>query len=148
LAEPNRWTIWEAAPKADEEACAKHFTAFVNSFVQKSRRERWLHYLLKRPNQPKKWRNLFNELENQLESERYSIVEHSQVEELRQSSIAIAKRVGEDKGLYYGFCDEPKLLSVEDAFIMGSMDDAIFSIVPGKIAIVFNSDGFVYLCKT
>ncbi len=132
MEQPNRWDIINAASSADESAITEHFTSFVNSFVQKHRRERWLHLLLKRP---KQIYGNSHKLHNHLERSRCS--QWNNTNPLNPKS----------KGVFYGFRDEPIILTVADAFLVGTDNDAIFSITPGKSAIYFFHESEIVLCQ-
>jgi len=137
-----RWAILDSAPQADEALIVEHFSAFIDVFVQKSRRERW-HYLLQRPNNPKKWRNLPNKLENHLDSERCTYVEYSNIEIACDNFINTVPNKATDMGVYFDLTNPPLVLCIADAFTVGAGDDAFFSLIPGKIAVYFNSDSFL-----
>jgi hypothetical protein len=132
MEQSSRWDILETASLADETAWTEHFTGFVNSFVQKSRRERWLHLLLKRP--------------KQIYSNSHKL--HSHLDWSRCSRLENASQLNpKSKGVYYSFMDEPVILTVSDAFVVGPDNDGIFSIVPGKLAIYFFHENENILCK-
>ena len=132
MEQPTRWDILESAPAADEATVSEHFTGFVNSFVEKHRRERWLHLLLKRPEQI--YTNS-HKLHNHLD--------WSSCSKLKDESELNPKA----KGVYYGFSDEPVVLTVAEAFMVGPERVGVFSIVPGKLAIYFFHELENYLCK-
>lgn len=128
----DRWAILDAAPPAEEATLTQHFSAFVASFVEQVRRERWLHFLLNRPRQVfKNGRNLYGCLDER----RYSpLKDPSQLQHKGQ-------------GVFYGFIDEPVLLTLEEAVVAGYYRDAIFSMIPGKKAIFFSHEGDIVLCE-
>lgn len=51
------------------------------------------------------------------------------------------------QGVYYDFFDNPVVLTAADAFAVSQGKDAIFSIVPGKLALYFFHEDEIFLCK-
>ena len=134
MVEQDRWTIFEAAPIPEDESYQEHMAAFVNSFVLKSRRERWLYQLSKRP---KRIYSDSHKLYGDLDRTKCSLV---------KDESSLSKLRGE--GIYYAFFDEPKVLSVQDALLVGPRNDAIFSLSAGKVAIFFFHEDEILLCQT
>jgi hypothetical protein len=52
------------------------------------------------------------------------------------------------EGVYYDFFDQPKILSLKDAFLVGENNDGIYSINPGKLAFYFYHECEIWLCKS
>lgn len=128
----NRGQILDTAPKASDNQFKEHITGFVNSFVEKNRRERWLDLLL---HQSKQLYSNSHKLYNHLDKDRYCLL--TSAKNLDQQSI----------GIYFNFLDPPVILSVRDAFIVSIGIDAIFSLKPGKLAIYFFHENESFLCK-
>lgn len=124
--------ILDTAPIADEVIWAQHVTGFVGSFIQKSHRDRWLHLLLKRPKQV--YSNS-HKLHNQLDESRYSPL-------IDEANLSLNQT-----GVYYDFMDEPVMLTLADALLVGRGRNGIFSIEPGKLAIYFFHEDENILCK-
>lgn len=53
----------------------------------------------------------------------------------------------ETQGVFYDFHGEPRLMSLEDAEAAGEGQDAIFSAVPGKLAIHWSHEDWSWLCR-
>ena len=132
MQQPNQEDVLENASLADEMVWTEHFTDFVNSFVQKSRRDRWLHLLL---NRPKQIYSNSHKLHGHLDWSICCRIENAN--QLNQKS----------KGVYYDFLNEPVVLTVADAFLVGPEKDGIFSITPGKLAVYFFHESENVLCK-
>ncbi len=106
---------------------------FVNSFILKSRRDRWLYQLSKRP---KRIYGDSHKIYNDLDRAKCSLV---------KDESSLSKLRGE--GIYYEFFDEPKVFSVPNALFIGPRHDAIFSLVVGKVAIFFFHEDEIWLCQ-
>lgn len=132
MQQPTQEDYLGATVLADEAMWTEHFTGFVNSFVQKSCRERWLHLLLKRP---KQIYGNSHKLHGHLDWSKCSRIENTN--QLSQKS----------KGVYYDFRNEPVILTVADAFLVGPDKDGIFSILPGKLAVYFFHENENVLCR-
>ena len=127
-----RCDILQAASLANEAAWTEHFTSFVESFVQKSRRDRWRHLLLRRP--------------EQIYGNSHKL--HSHLDWLKCSRLKDTNQLNQKSaGVYYDFMDEPVILTASNAFIVGPGRDGIFSIIPGKLAIYFFHENENILCK-
>ncbi len=126
------YEIFEKAQKADESFANMHLKAFVHSFVIKVRRARWEELLCKRP---KKIFEMSHKLEDVLEKRFCSLT--SQVNQYKTKTV----------GLYYDFSESPLLVTGEDALLLGTDRDAIFSLVAGKKALFFFHEGRVWACS-
>ena len=51
------------------------------------------------------------------------------------------------EGIFFDFYGEPKILSSEEAFYVGTGSDALFFIEVGKKVIFFFHESETYLCK-
>ena len=124
----------DADPECPDDAYRTHIAAFVSAFVQRERRERWLHLLTTRPKQLLK---NSHKLHNHLEKSRCT--ESSEPTSLDASAIGM-------------FCDfhsdsPPLLVTGQRAIEMGTGRDGIFSVVPGKLAVYFFHEDFVMECR-
>jgi hypothetical protein len=128
-----RYALLEAAPIADEETYLRHMTGFVESFVLPARRERWLYLLTERP---KRIARDSHKLRNDLDYRRCSTLGGDGDPEINQD------------GVYYEFVEEPRLLSPAEADRIGSGQDAIFSVVPGRLAVFFFHEFQSWLCRS
>lgn len=128
----NRWEILDAASLADESSWTEQVVGFVNNFVQKDRRERWLYLLLQKPD---KIRDDSHKLHGHLERAKCSVIE--------DESPLNPKA----KGIYYDFTNTPVTLTVAEAFAVGPYNDGIFLIVASELAIYFFHEGENLLFK-
>jgi hypothetical protein len=133
MADQERWDLLAAAPTPEDAVYQQHMAAFVHSFVVKSRRDRWLYQLSKRP-------------------ARVYASSHKIYDDLDRARCSLVKDEGSlgnlrGDGIYYEFRDEPKVLSVQDALAIGSGHDAIFSLVAGKVAVFFFHEDEIWLCQ-
>ena len=129
----DRFEIVQKAKTADAEIYRKHVDGFVNNFVLKAYRDRWREFLLKRPKQ------LFSKsskLHNHLDWNICSV--------LKNEDAFVAQN---KSGIFYDFYDEPRMLSAEEAFYVGSGNDALFFVEPGKKAVYFFHEYENYLCQ-
>jgi hypothetical protein len=127
-----RYELLEAAPVADEETYLLHMSGFVESFVLPARRERWLHILTRRP---KRASRDSHKLRNDLDYSKCS----------RQDCV-IDPEIKKD-GVYHDFHGDPHILSPAAAERVGYGCDAIFSVVPGRLAVYFFHECQSWLCR-
>ena len=116
----------------DEMEINNHLNLFVKSFVEKRRQERWINFLCNRPKQTYKHSS---DLLNHLDNKFYTEVDS--VESIPENG----------KGVFYDFSDEPEIISFSEASEKGWYQDAIFSYKPGKLAVYFFHEGWIFLCK-
>ena len=128
----NRWKILGQSQAADEELCRTHLESFVESFVEKSRRERWRTLLLERP---KRIFRHSSKLEAHLDRRRCMRVE------------SLPSFTAQDIGLYYDFQNSPVILDAADIIDVGCGCDGIFSLKPGKLAYYFSHEDVVWHCS-
>ena len=108
-----------------------HLSSFVHSFVLNSRRERWLDLLM---NQKDKAAQVKSKLVNALD-ERYC----------RRVKTINGVDPG-TMGVFFDFYSSPSVVPLSDAMTKGDCRDAIFSVLPGKLAIVFFHEGELWFC--
>lgn len=129
---PDRWEILDTASEIAGSVYDEHMTAFVESFVEGNRRDRWLYLLLERP------KNVFRN-------------SHKLYNDLNRSQCFRCKDTNEialdQRGVYYDFYSAPKNLTLREALLVGADSDGIFSIKPGKIALYFFHESEIWLCK-
>jgi hypothetical protein len=128
--DPGGWAILEACPTADEAEWLQHATAFVAAFVTPPKRERWAELLTRRPRQ----------------ISRNSHKLHSALDRRSCHRVAVLPPTIRGVGLFYGFVDAPRVVPAEDAE-MACGGDAIFSLIPGKLAVYFFHESEVWLCQ-
>jgi len=117
----------------DETILNQHLEKFVSSFVFPNRQEKWKHLFLK--NRKRSYKNS-SKLESHLTRQFCFLLKS---EELH---INI-----ETRGVYYNFRDSSFSISLKDALILGDYQDAIFSIIPGELALYFSHEGRIWLCR-
>ena len=128
---PDKYTILENATLAKESDVADHFKQFVEVFVKSASRERWMSFLIKRPERIYKHSSKLEEclLEDQC----------------KRSSIPDSWET-DSEGIYYDFMDEPIVLTLSDAVRVGMGGDAIFSLTAGKRVALFSHEGWITIC--
>jgi hypothetical protein len=130
----DRYDVLEAAPIADEEMYLRHMIGFVESFVIPARRHRWLHVLSERPKR----------------ASRHSHKLHGDLDFRRCQELSVGGRVDPEikqDGVYYDFVEEPRILSADDADRVGWGCDAIFSVIPGRLAVFFFHECQSWRCR-
>lgn len=122
-----------------DEKIATHLYDFAKSFIEKDWIERWLHFLLEKPEKA------FMEL---VKFERHR---NKKTTSYFQNNTEIEKLLGKDfekvKGIYFDGFDKAEELSLFEAFENGRSKDALFSIQAGQLAIFFFHEGEIFLCK-
>jgi hypothetical protein len=110
----------------------QHLAAFIESFVIPPRRER-LQYVIS--HRGKNARREGSALLSQLD-ERFC----------KQVDGAFGLEA-ESLGVFYNFRHEPQTMSLAAATAAAEGEDAIFSVVPGKLAIHWSHEGWSWLCR-
>lgn len=126
------YEIIEKAQKADDAYANKHLKAFVNSFIIKAKRSRWSELLCKRP---KKIFEMCHKLEEIIDKRHCFL------------TMDLDDYYTERIGLFYDFLDPPLCITGNDALTLGIDNDAIFSLAPGKRALLFSHEGRVWSCR-
>jgi hypothetical protein len=117
----------------DETILNQHLEKFVTSFIFPNRREKWKHLFLK--NGKRSYKNS-SKLESHLTRQFCFLLKKEELD------INI-----ETKGVFYDFRYSSFFISLKDALILGDYQDAIFSIIPGELALYFSHEGRIWLCQ-
>ena len=123
----------DADRECPDDVYQAHIAAFVSAFVERERRDRWIHLLSSRPKQ------LFknsHKLHNHLDKSRCT---------------ELPEPISIDPATVGMFCEFhadslPLLVTGQRAIELGTGHDAIFSVVPGKLAVYFFHEDFVMEC--
>jgi hypothetical protein len=128
----DKWDVLTACQIADEPAWLQHVVGFVTAFVIPAKRQRWSEMLTRRP---RRIGRDSHKLHSALDRRCCRVV----------TELPVAVR---GEGLFYGFFDAPRVLLAEHAAVAAGCGDAIFSLVPGKLAVYFFHEGEVWLCQS
>jgi hypothetical protein len=111
----------------------QHLVAFADAFTLPERRERW-RYLLEH-----RRRNLL----------RHSSTLMSHLDPRWCVRVDGAFGLADDlRGVFYDFHEQPpEVLGLAEAVARGTDRDALFSIVPGKLAIHWSHEDWSWLCR-
>jgi len=129
---PNRWDVLEACPVADEALWLRHAEEFAAAFVAPAKRERW--------------RELLTRLPRRIGANSHKL--HSDLDRRVCRLVAELPAAVRGDGLFYAFADRPRVVPAADALLVAGGGDAIFSLVPGELAVYFFHEGEVWLCRT
>ena len=121
----------ESYPAADEADWLRHATAFVAAFVTPAKRERWLWLLTTRPRRVG----------------RDSHKMHADLDRRTCRSVSCLADEALRPGLYYRFADVPRVLPGGAVALADGAGDAIFSVVPGELAVYFFHERERWLCR-
>jgi hypothetical protein len=127
----NRDRVLAAATAVEPAVWERHIREFVNAFVLKERRERWL-FLLLRPTE--KTRQTSHKLWNDLNRDCCGDLRSPWKKNLDQV------------GVYDDFAGSPKYLTLEQSMMAGPMHDGIWSGIPGQFALFFFHEGEILEC--
>jgi hypothetical protein len=105
---------------------------FVAAFVVPAKRERWAELLARRP---RKIRKSSHKL-------------HSDLDRRVCQPVTELPASVRGAGLFYGFFDAPRMVPAECAAVAAGGGDAIFSLVPGKLAVYYFHEDEVWLCRS
>lgn len=128
----DRWEVLEACPVADEAAWLQHAAGFALAFVVSAKRERWTELLAWRP--------------RRIGGDSHKL--HSDLDRRHCRVVAELPAAIRGSGLFYGFFDAPRMVPAESAAMVAGGGDAIFSLVPGKLAVYFFHEGEMWLCQS
>jgi hypothetical protein len=131
VAAPDRWNVLASFPVADESDWLSHAANFAAAFVAPAKRERWAELLARRP--------------RRVHQNSHKL--HSDLDRRTCRSVAELPAVVCGGGLFYAFADVPRVVPVERAALVADGLDAVYSLVPGKLAVYFFHEGEVWLCR-
>ncbi|EDN68627.1 hypothetical protein BGP_0279 [Beggiatoa sp. PS] len=125
--------IVDNADSCDEIVLKEHLEKFVNRFIFPERQEKWKHLFLK---------NRKRSYKNSSKLEEHLIGPFCFLAKQEELPINI-----ETRGVYYSFGDSSVFMCLNEALILGDYRDAIFSIIPGELALYFSHEGRIWLCR-
>ena len=126
------YALWDNTEPCARNIADEHLLSFVDAFVEQPRRTRWKQLMKKRG------QKLF-EISHKLEA----VLDHSSCRRIDDVHACFR----EAEGVFYEFSDEPRWVSLDIAVALGTDRDAVFSITPGKRAILFSHEGRFWLCQ-
>lgn len=129
---PGWWEVLEACPVADEATWLRHAAGFVAAFVAPDRRDRWAELLARRPRR----------------TDRNAHKLHSALDRRLCRRVAALPPSIRGLGLFYRFFDAPRVVPAEDAESAAGGGDAIFSVIPGELAVFYFHEGELWLCQS
>jgi hypothetical protein len=125
--------VLESCPAADEALWLRHAEGFAAAFVVPAKRERWRELLTRRPRR-------IGENSHKL---------HADLDRRTCRLAGEAPPAGlRGEGLFYGFGDGPRVVPADLAAAAAGGRDAIFSLVPGELALYFFHEGEVWVCRS
>ncbi len=122
------YELWESADRATREVADAAMRRFVDTYVERRSKDRWRELLAKR--NEKLFRHA-HKLEAALDLKFCKQVE--------------PEGIPSGVGVFYGFFDEPLLISSADAVTLGRERDAVF-VLP-KCGVLFSHEDRVWLCR-
>ena len=124
---------------SDSESCVDHLRGFAEAFIDPKYSNRWVHILLERP---KKSSVELAKFERQLSSKCCAILESKDLDRL-------AETVADRSGCFFNGVSDPQLMPFREARARALLEvqDAIFSILPGREAVFFFHEGWGWHCK-
>jgi hypothetical protein len=126
-----KWQLLEACPVADEADWLRHAAGFAAAFVSPPKRERWAEMLARRP--------------QRIGRDSHEL--HADLDRRTCHRVAELPAVVRGDGLFYQFFDAPRVVPAAGAAVAAGGSDAIFSLVPGELAVYFFHEGEVWLCQ-
>jgi hypothetical protein len=132
MGEPGAWAILEACPAADEADWLRHAAGFVAAFVSPARRDRWAGLLARRP--------------RRIGRDSHKL--HADLDRRVCRPMSEWPTGLRDDGVFYGFFDIPRVVPASQAAAASGGGDAIFSLVPGELAVYFFHEGETWLCRS
>jgi hypothetical protein len=133
MSEPSWSDVLDACPDAEETDWGHHASAFVSAFVIPAKRDRWDWLLTKGP---RKVGRDSHKLHSDLDRRTCR----------RVTALPAEFRRG-GGGLFYDFYGAPKVVLSDEVHRAIGGRDAIFSLVPGKLAVYFFHEGELWLCR-
>jgi hypothetical protein len=127
-----RWEVLEACPVADEATWLQHAARFAAVFITPAKRERWAEMLARRP--------------RRIGRDSHKL--HADLDRRTCRPVSELPAAVRGTGLFYGFFDTPRVVAAADAAVAAGGGDAIFSLIPGELAVFFFHEGEVWLCQS
>jgi hypothetical protein len=104
---------------------------FAAAFVVPAKRERWRELLTRRP--------------RRIGGDSHKL--HSDLDRRVAQPVTVLPAIDQD-GLFYAFSDAPRVVPAASAALVAGSGDAIFSLIPGELAVYFFHEGEVWLCRS
>ena len=130
MSQPERWQLLANSPVVPESVWLEHASKFVTAFVVPEKRERWAEVLSNRP--------------RRLTRDSHKL--HSALDRRTCYCVGEVAPDLQGEGVFYGFCDVPQLVPATLAAVAAGNCDALFSLIPGELALYFFHEGEVWLC--
>jgi pyruvate/2-oxoglutarate dehydrogenase complex dihydrolipoamide dehydrogenase (E3) component len=127
-----KWQILESCPLADEADWIRHVAGFATAFVVPAKRERWAEMLARRP--------------RRIGQDSHKL--HSDLDRRTCRRVVELPTLVHGDGLFYEFYDKPRVVPAANAIVAAGGNDAIFSLIPGKLAVYFFHEDELWLCQT
>ncbi|AZP12548.1 hypothetical protein EJN92_11350 [Undibacterium parvum] len=127
-------------PQADEcslEVQETHLIAFARAFILGDRAERWLHMTVENP---KKARVALAKLPESLNPQFCKRISGADA-----WPESLTDRLGSDRGVYFNGKGAARRTIIAQAAAI--RNDAVFSLVPGKLAVCFFHEGWTWICE-
>ena len=123
----------------DSENCVDHLRGFAEAFIDPRYSNRWVHILLERP---KKSSVELAKFERHLNSKCCAILESKDLD-------CLAKTVPDKPGCFFDGLSDPQLITFREARAptLLEVQDAIFSILPGREAVFLFHEGWGWHSK-
>lgn len=141
-AEPIRFEFIEVNPKpCSIEELNIHLRAFGEEFIEPNYLNRWMHIIFEKPDKAK---NELSKLGNSISKKFFSTLIGSE-----SFPFSLTNKFGNKEGIFFDGIESPcKLTAGEAASLKEERDvDALFSMIPGKLALFFFHGGDVLLCE-
>ena len=141
-AEPKKFYFVEVNPRpCSTEELELHLRAFGNEFIEPSNLNRWTHIIFEKPEKAK---NELSKLGNCINKKFFHTLIGSE-----SFPVSLFEKFGNREGVFFDGIEVPcKLTASEAASLKEERDvNALFSIIPGKLALFFFRDGDVMLCE-
>jgi hypothetical protein len=127
-------------PCSSEDA-DKHLRGFAEAFIDKAHVDRWIHIIFEKQ---KKAENELRKFERHLDS-RYCTMLNS----ADTFPVSLSEEYGTKLGIYFDGSEPPCKITAPEAgsLVAERSTDAIFSMIPGKLAIFFFHEGWSWKCE-
>lgn len=139
--EPKKFYFIEVNPQpCTSEEVKQQLRAFAESFIDKHYVDRWIHITLEKP---KKARAEIHKFERHLCPKYCKMLNNADA-----FPVPLAEVYGAKLGIYFDGTEPPcKITAPEAASLSTERNiDALFSIIPGKLALFFHHDGWSWKC--